>query len=658
MWKLLPWANRGSAGYPQRECFFCCTTSIVLPPYNPEAASLNGSSSSGPRSHPDPSYLASSSATTISTGTPTNWFCSSCHCQNVATEDGAPAEQYTRPMWDEEWNRHRSQLMRHTQPRPPGPSKSDKMSVIASLNPHSGRERFTFCHTCQTNQVLTLNMLSDYVPSEDDPEYQQRLDRLPEYQASIAARYPAVCSNCAPRVQEKITERDQFARSWSLGKWLELRKKTSKGELAPPNVGSPPSSTSTPTQPSSSLESWPGSTPTFWSRIWKPITENINPESGSILSLVIFVLATACVWVLYSASYLRPGSVITLILNTSRRAKEEPTSSFTAVIGLLTLVCLPKVLSYCSRIDPLKRSVDSARLRQMRVEINGEHFWRTTQLAILLLRASALCLALSSTLELDTIVYLLHWLQSVTNREPVQLVRLAAITLLAAEIGLTLLAALQLQVKPPTPLHLVSHPIVATGKPVRASDWCSDPLLTSLSLDGQEHHASIESCHTDSVEKATSDPQADSPPLMPSVLSDADGDAVMEDAASYSARRMSESTEDDGESGLPHNPPPPPTSAWSSHWWKGAEPASFPPSFTGSQDGTTSDRIGTAVRRPTNYNDFQLGPQRFWEPQKPTGLEDVFGRAVSLDDRPQRKSSGSERNGDASVKWSKWFGFT
>ena len=62
-----------------------------------------------------------------------------------------------------------------------------------------------------------------------------------------------------------------------------------------------------------------------------------------------------------------------------------------------------------------------------------------------------------------------------------------------------------------------------------------------------------------------------------------------------------------------------------------------------------------ALGEGSAYDHFQLGPQRFWEPQNPTGLEDVFGRAVTLDDTPERTSQDQARN--ASARWSQWFGF-
>ncbi|OCH96049.1 hypothetical protein OBBRIDRAFT_787500 [Obba rivulosa] len=81
-----------------------------------------------------------------------------------------------------------------------------------------------FCHTCQTNQMLLANLLSNYLPPPDHPEYAQRSALLPEYQRSIEARYPPVCAACAPAVADEIKRRDDMARTRALGGFLRASK--------------------------------------------------------------------------------------------------------------------------------------------------------------------------------------------------------------------------------------------------------------------------------------------------------------------------------------------------------------------------------------------------------------------------------------------------
>ncbi|EJF66801.1 hypothetical protein DICSQDRAFT_95566 [Dichomitus squalens LYAD-421 SS1] len=84
----------------------------------------------------------------------------------------------------------------------------------------------SFCHTCQTNQMLLQNLLANYLPPPDDPEYENRLELLPEYQRSIEVRYPPVCTNCMPTVEEEIRKKDQMARVRALGSALRNTKGT------------------------------------------------------------------------------------------------------------------------------------------------------------------------------------------------------------------------------------------------------------------------------------------------------------------------------------------------------------------------------------------------------------------------------------------------
>ncbi|OBZ79704.1 hypothetical protein A0H81_00999 [Grifola frondosa] len=77
-----------------------------------------------------------------------------------------------------------------------------------------------FCHTCQTNQMLLTNLLSNYLPPPDDPEYMRRVQMLPEYQRSVETRYPPVCAECLPTVEDEIRKRDHMARTRALGRIL------------------------------------------------------------------------------------------------------------------------------------------------------------------------------------------------------------------------------------------------------------------------------------------------------------------------------------------------------------------------------------------------------------------------------------------------------
>ncbi|PBL01191.1 hypothetical protein ARMGADRAFT_415350 [Armillaria gallica] len=81
-----------------------------------------------------------------------------------------------------------------------------------------------FCHTCQTNQMLLMNLLSNYLPDPDNPEYERRVEMLPEYKESLHIRYPPVCANCLPSVEDEIQTKNKMARVNALGGFLKDTK--------------------------------------------------------------------------------------------------------------------------------------------------------------------------------------------------------------------------------------------------------------------------------------------------------------------------------------------------------------------------------------------------------------------------------------------------
>ncbi|GLB35995.1 putative ima1 N-terminal domain [Lyophyllum shimeji] len=99
-----------------------------------------------------------------------------------------------------------------------------------------------FCHTCQSNQLLIINLLSNYLPPANDPEYAARLEMLPEYRESLHVRYPPVCDECLPAVEDEIRRKDHMARTKALGGWLndskgkERQRRVSEGYREPEKV--------------------------------------------------------------------------------------------------------------------------------------------------------------------------------------------------------------------------------------------------------------------------------------------------------------------------------------------------------------------------------------------------------------------------------------
>lgn len=66
-----------------------------------------------------------------------------------------------------------------------------------------------------------LNNITDRYQS---PDYQQRLEALPEYRESLHLRYPPVCESCLPAVEDEIRRKDNLARTTALGGFLKETK--------------------------------------------------------------------------------------------------------------------------------------------------------------------------------------------------------------------------------------------------------------------------------------------------------------------------------------------------------------------------------------------------------------------------------------------------
>ncbi|CAO2658705.1 Nn.00g064280.m01.CDS01 [Neocucurbitaria sp. VM-36] len=78
-----------------------------------------------------------------------------------------------------------------------------------------------FCDTCQRNQTLLSNLLAAYLPDEDDPEYEKFEAAYDDYKAEVEERYPQVCQDCLPRVQNQIRNAGYAAKADHLRRIME-----------------------------------------------------------------------------------------------------------------------------------------------------------------------------------------------------------------------------------------------------------------------------------------------------------------------------------------------------------------------------------------------------------------------------------------------------
>lgn len=88
----------------------------------------------------------------------------------------------------------------------------------------SARAEDIFCDACQHNQTLYTSLLAEFIPDEDDPQYEKYLAAYDDYKIELEERYPQVCKDCLPRVQNQIRNANHVARADNLARILEASK--------------------------------------------------------------------------------------------------------------------------------------------------------------------------------------------------------------------------------------------------------------------------------------------------------------------------------------------------------------------------------------------------------------------------------------------------
>lgn len=78
-----------------------------------------------------------------------------------------------------------------------------------------------FCQTCLKNQHIFSETLAAYFPSQDAPNYAEFEKAYPAYRKDLEERYPQVCGDCAPRVQERIRATGYAAKTDHLRRMME-----------------------------------------------------------------------------------------------------------------------------------------------------------------------------------------------------------------------------------------------------------------------------------------------------------------------------------------------------------------------------------------------------------------------------------------------------
>ncbi|KAI9801295.1 MAG: hypothetical protein M1833_002865 [Piccolia ochrophora] len=134
-------------------------------------------------------------------GSVRQWKCTQCDAVNHLDENGditdppaeivTPAAQYGRPI-----------------PRSVSP-------------PSFSTDKSLFCSTCIKNQHFLTESLASYLPQPTHPNYAQFVASYPAHRENLEKRYPQVCADCWPRVQERIKAAGYVAKTDHLRRMME-----------------------------------------------------------------------------------------------------------------------------------------------------------------------------------------------------------------------------------------------------------------------------------------------------------------------------------------------------------------------------------------------------------------------------------------------------
>lgn len=113
----------------------------------------------------------------------------------------------------------------------------DHKGFISGITKYVESVKPSFCDECISNQTIVMQIMANYLPEENDPDYQILLNNSSNYKKDLESRYPLVCSRCAPSVERKLLKVNK--RLWSMVKANSDPKTiaTAKRYLPSPSIG-------------------------------------------------------------------------------------------------------------------------------------------------------------------------------------------------------------------------------------------------------------------------------------------------------------------------------------------------------------------------------------------------------------------------------------
>ncbi|KAF9935765.1 hypothetical protein BGZ65_003020, partial [Modicella reniformis] len=83
---------------------------------------------------------------------------------------------------------------------------------VPNMN-HDPSQNDFFCDMCNGHQRVIYQLLSNYIPDEEDENYEAYYDNADNYRRQLEERYPLACARCLDKVQKKLTQQNYRIKS-------------------------------------------------------------------------------------------------------------------------------------------------------------------------------------------------------------------------------------------------------------------------------------------------------------------------------------------------------------------------------------------------------------------------------------------------------------
>ncbi|KAF9917350.1 hypothetical protein BX616_001293 [Lobosporangium transversale] len=133
---------------------------------------------------------------------PSDWTCPHCKTHQCRDKDGniVPVPE----MFDESLNEDVTKRI----------SYSLKNRRIAGDNDIRQTSRNDiFCEMCSGHQRVVYQLLSNYIPDEEDENYEAYYDSAETYRRQLEERYPLACVRCLDKVQKELAQQGHQIKS-------------------------------------------------------------------------------------------------------------------------------------------------------------------------------------------------------------------------------------------------------------------------------------------------------------------------------------------------------------------------------------------------------------------------------------------------------------